>query len=67
MKKLVLGLVLIAAALSTQASTVTTMHGPLMGFFPPSCLPGQTLVTLYDANGRITGYVCAGTPDPTWP
>ncbi|WP_369929452.1 hypothetical protein [Xanthomonas sp. NCPPB 2632] len=64
MKKLLIGFVLLTVALAAQASTATKMHGPLQGFFPPSCLIGQTLVTHYDANGRVTGYECVGTPDP---
>lgn len=66
MKKLLTGIVLFTMASAVQASTTTKIHGPLQGFFPPSCLAGQTLVTHYDANGRITGYECVGMPDPTW-
>ncbi|GAB3105228.1 hypothetical protein [Lysobacter terrae] len=27
---------------------------------PPSCLPGQTLIPIYSATGRIIGWKCVG-------
>ena len=63
MKQLMIVLAVLAAStgMATAGESQVEVGQGTHYQVPPSCLPGQTLVTLRDAQGRITGYKCAGS------
>ncbi|WP_266157328.1 hypothetical protein [Dyella silvatica] len=63
MNKALVGIALIVVALSASASGVRHASPLAFNEHPPACLPGQTLLPIYNADGVIVGWICAGNPD----